>query len=697
MPQKWALLIGIDYYLPGGQRKVKFGNLNGCVQDVTALEDYLRKVLKVTNITKLTSSPEQTEKADALPTHDNFVRELTRITDPINGAKSGDLVYIHYSGHGIRRDGRLPDDLGDNISGTALVPMDVLTGGAYLTGYQLGVFVKNMVTNGLRVAVTLDSCFSGRGLRHASEGVRTSENGVDDSILPSDEKADDLAQAADSDKDHSRRPNYGHRNAAVKHSWLSNPTDCTVLTACGVNEFAKEDTFGSGKHGVLTHYMLEILRKHPVEQLPSYERVSDYVKWRLTRERFAQRPVIHGDSFCEFFGERVIAQRPSCHVSETGNGLELDVGKAQGVAVDAIYKVYPESWDTEWGSTVDIDPSSAPPLEDSIPRVRVVRVLEYRSIVELLRHSSVVPSHLEPKTGSRATLHTWALPLPTYVRLAFFPNVDTPEGLESSLQTEIGNTPGLFLCPPRGEATPKFTLSLDPENNFEIHDDQGVKLYGTPKITLQYENAIQKLGYILRHLARFRAIEGQQYGGRRNLLPASNFMFELQTIDGVSLPISPSGKYEVVENDIVVAKLVNLETTWPAHVAIFNLNPTWGIQKIYPPGGQPVEETHSDEPIILPMTMEIPDGLGPESIEDILRAYIYLGEDPPSWDELALPDLPTEAHMVQHDPPFETVKTVPTYLENRHFKPPRALAVTATRSDVWTVLDLTVRTSRAPI
>lgn len=263
-----------------------------------------------------------------MPTHDNIIRELRRITNPTDGAKAGDLVYIHYSGHGIRRDGTLPRNRGDNISGTALVPIDVLAGGAYLTGYQLGVFVRNMVAKGLRVAVTLDSCFSGRGLRHLNEGVRTSENGPDHLVLPIDEEAERLAEAAELENNPSTTTHHNHRNTAAKHSWLSNPTNCTVLTACGVNKFAKEDTFSGGKRGVLTYYMLELLRRHPTKQLPSYERLVDHVAWRLAREQFSQRPVIHGDSHYEFFGDRNIAQRSSCHASEIGGRLELDVGKA---------------------------------------------------------------------------------------------------------------------------------------------------------------------------------------------------------------------------------------------------------------------------------------------------------------------------------------------------------------------------------
>ena len=47
-----------------------------------------------------------------------------------NCAMPGNLVYIHYSSHEIRRDIKLRRASEGNISGTALTPMDVMCGGA---------------------------------------------------------------------------------------------------------------------------------------------------------------------------------------------------------------------------------------------------------------------------------------------------------------------------------------------------------------------------------------------------------------------------------------------------------------------------------------------------------------------------------------------------------------------------------------
>jgi len=55
------------------------------------------------------------------------------------------MIYIHTSGHGIRRDALGSMGGGDSICGIALAPIDGMDGGAYLTGCKLGQIIKNMV------------------------------------------------------------------------------------------------------------------------------------------------------------------------------------------------------------------------------------------------------------------------------------------------------------------------------------------------------------------------------------------------------------------------------------------------------------------------------------------------------------------------------------------------------------------------
>ncbi len=105
MANFYALLIGIDYYAPNPY----FNSLSGAVRDIDKVADYLEKSLKIPSdkITRLTSpipdlnsiADVRTARQEMSPTYQNIVNAFNSITE---GANTGDLVYIHYSGHGGR-------------------------------------------------------------------------------------------------------------------------------------------------------------------------------------------------------------------------------------------------------------------------------------------------------------------------------------------------------------------------------------------------------------------------------------------------------------------------------------------------------------------------------------------------------------------------------------------------------------------
>lgn len=179
VPQRWALLCGGDHYIPSGCRdtgdhRILYKPLKGCVNDVKIVKDLLCGAgVPEDHIFTLTASkPEGNDRErpkepeNLWPTKKNINQVLDRISTL---AQRGDLVLFHFSGHGIRRD-RLPEvthgTKGDALMGAALVMTDVMIGGPYLTGCQLGVRMQKFIDSGLRVTVVLDSCFSGGGYRN---------------------------------------------------------------------------------------------------------------------------------------------------------------------------------------------------------------------------------------------------------------------------------------------------------------------------------------------------------------------------------------------------------------------------------------------------------------------------------------------------------------------------------------------------
>jgi hypothetical protein len=144
--------------------------------------------------------------------------------------------------------------------GTALVLMDVMQGGLYLTGFRLGQLIKRLIWRGMRVVVTLDCCSLGRTFRRPGNGIWTAEDGFDLFELQSDMDADTMAEKEDevdekeNDPEVHRSvewplepgPSTDHRNADVKQCWLMDPTNYCVLTACSVNQFAEDHSFREG-------------------------------------------------------------------------------------------------------------------------------------------------------------------------------------------------------------------------------------------------------------------------------------------------------------------------------------------------------------------------------------------------------------------------------------------------------------------
>lgn len=626
-PSKWALLCGGDYYFEGTARNGdgktrKYQNLGGCVQDVNDMYDFLiSDGLSASNIARLTATCGEgrpVEDEGFWPTHENIVRELNRIMDV---ATSGDLVYIHYSGHGIRRDAAPLDPDGDSMMGMALVMTDVLRGGPYLTGYQLGTFIKIMVQNGLRVTLVLDSCYSGRAIRGLEITPEITPRTVpeyDDTWLESDTEADaavDRINIASGQRD----------TVWIRKDWLSNPTGCTVLTACGPHEVAGEGRFGNSasKHGVLSYCILSLLREWRGNILPSHARMIQHAKIRARRIPVRQSPRILGDGNYEFFGACTYVERPACHVMTIrGSEIELDVGSAQGVAVGALYDVFPRGFGSNLGE------------DDTRLQATVARVSLFQSTAVLLPGSSIANDGRE----WFAVLRQWALPNTLKARF-----MTSDQALLAKLEAELEKYPGIELSDDtKGDAS--FTVKIDQERTYEIFQD-GLRLPRLPRISVSDVSGIDKLAYTLSHVARFQALRKLVENPPRHLR-AEKFRFEI-TSDQYLAPNTANADILVQDGSVLGVSLTYDDPPRVVYASLFCFKASWGITKLDPsldegqvshPGtpGIPISE--------LEMTMEIPDKSradDPTEITDVFVVFVSTA-DHVSWDEICLDSLPLD-------------------------------------------------------
>lgn len=155
-PVKRALLIGINYF---GQR----GELSGCLNDIANMELYLR-ACGYTDFTILKDDPSDPKfTSPCAPTKSNIIKAMR---DVVAKTRSGDVLYVHYSGHGSH----MADNGKDEKDGQdeCICPVDY----AKITDSDSGfirddtlnqILVKNLAPKA-KLRVCFDSCHSGSAL-----------------------------------------------------------------------------------------------------------------------------------------------------------------------------------------------------------------------------------------------------------------------------------------------------------------------------------------------------------------------------------------------------------------------------------------------------------------------------------------------------------------------------------------------------
>jgi len=150
-----ALLVGINKYkLPGN-------DLQGCVNDVTNMRHMLLTYFGFTVKQIRVIVDERATKA-------NIMKRLEWLA---KGAKPGDRLVFHYSGHGSQIRDREGDELKDSLD-EILCPHDMDWDGTYIIDDDLcRIFSK--IPKGVNLEVFLDSCHSGTATREVSSAGNT--------------------------------------------------------------------------------------------------------------------------------------------------------------------------------------------------------------------------------------------------------------------------------------------------------------------------------------------------------------------------------------------------------------------------------------------------------------------------------------------------------------------------------------------
>ncbi|KAJ9435306.1 Metacaspase-1 [Diplonema papillatum] len=147
---KKALLIGINY------TSHTQGRLSGCINDVASMKRYIEtQGFGAGNMTFLVDGDHEELPSHKQPTKKNIEDSIDEF---VAGARAGDSLFFHYSGHG----GQQKDTSGDekDSKDETLIPEDYQTAGV-ISDDELFQRLCSKLPKGVRLVCIMDCCHSG--------------------------------------------------------------------------------------------------------------------------------------------------------------------------------------------------------------------------------------------------------------------------------------------------------------------------------------------------------------------------------------------------------------------------------------------------------------------------------------------------------------------------------------------------------
>ena len=616
-PTCWALLIGINYYPDDKETSP----LEGCVRDVEQLQQHLEgrenihTILLKASIGNEIDAQKPWEDESQWPTLHNVRSSVSRI---ISEATTGDLVHIHFSGHGVRRMTK-HEDFGDHESGDlALVLYDPISNVRYLQGLELARMLEDMVDKGLKLVLVLDCCHSGAVLRNSLDQYGKTREAVYNAEIDRQSSNPELPRKRLTFK-------APKRDATAHPNWLLDPDGYAILAACGPNETSRELTFSDGsKIGPLSYFLLLALRSMQRRNASiSLKAIHDYVSVQFHAGFIKQTPrrygnqsaclLSHLDLKCDLLEKRVRWQ---------GGELILEAGQVHAVAENDQYHLQ-ATWKDDQKFTTPI-----------ICGVKTVNA--FSSVLEAVNVDTDVS---EIKTAWRA------------VPVTHLPNRYISVELSSRLQHsqwQENIAASVFLKASVGLQgfSPPLTgvyIDVKDESEYRILDESMCKIPGLPTIPIVRPSAISDTISILDHIAKFKLIERIE-----NRVPDLAFeqLIKIELADLNGHAVDSMGSLYISHGECVELRCLNLSTK-SAYLGVINLTPLWRIDNILrkkygdykdlPPlrsgSTQHVADTRS-----LKIMMKIPEVLGNlNRCSDVIKVFVT--SKPVSLSSLLLPAL----------------------------------------------------------
>ena len=243
MPQIHALLVGINSY--------PVAPLTGCINDVKAMEAYLKKTYDghrsaIVRIKLLT------DEEPVKPTRANIIKSFSFFDE----AKSGDVCLFYYSGHGSFT--KAPEAFWTERDGylESFVCMDSrLPGGRDLVNKEMGFLIAKALEgkDNVQFLAITDCCHSGTITKALTENKRTERS------YPADFTPKKLENYLGYGETVNKQLFYKEETIAGKQRVTAQQSAHIHLAASQDNQTAKELRIDGKQHGAFTYSLLKTL------------------------------------------------------------------------------------------------------------------------------------------------------------------------------------------------------------------------------------------------------------------------------------------------------------------------------------------------------------------------------------------------------------------------------------------------------
>lgn len=600
----YAILIGINAY--------RDRPLKGCVRDVRNIKKCLEGASNHVRIQMYTTNenvdPESSPTEDPMlwPTYQNVISALGKIT---SSTKSGDFVYIHYSGHGTRAE---PEGQFSNRS-TGDLALVLLDGGnagnvRYLYGNILARFLDAMVEKGLVVTLVLDCCFSGSVYRRDDHNVR---------YLPYDAEIDskypmELDMILGDDTGYP-----ASRDASMRSNWLINPDGYAILAACGPHEEATELKLEDGQtHGALSYFLLTSIDSGGLGK--KRKDIYEHLRGKFRGSQPQQTPVLYGNKDQGFFGyaNPEVVTGVIHIVAKQDGGLELLAGQAHDVGDCDLFAVHSLS-SGKHDSISKRDPVVA----------KVVQARALTSDLELVEPTPI-PLHAEWVATALTRFSLKKLP----IRLAS--GLPRRNELMTALKGRM-----LDVRDDDDEHFFSFHVMLNSIQEYEIQDESGQRTINVPTM-MQDQTDVDRICDVVEHLAKFRRVRDLA-----NNVPADSFResFSVRITNSTGETFSP-GCLAEVDDGTKFTLVVENKGENPLYAYVYNMGSRWQMQNILKGTYEVIPSRHRDPTFAGIFEKKVKTKIPPEMKErgvrqckDIIK--IFVTSRPTSFDFLELPKL----------------------------------------------------------